>query len=176
MLAAQGIAAGDIDVAVAGGMESMSNCAVPPAAASARGCGWATARLVDSMIHDGLWCAFDDMPHGNDRRARGRRVSRHARGAGRATPWKAIGSARSRDAAGWFAEEICRCTIPQKKGAPHRHRSRRIHSRRHERRGVRALKPAFKPDGTVTAGNAPGVNDGAAALVVMGAERGRALA
>ena len=172
MLAAQGIATGDIDVAVAGGMESMSNA--PYLLPRVReGLRMGNGTLVDSMIHDGLWCAFDNCHMGMSGEARRRDVQRRARRAG---------SVRRRE--------------PSQGGARHarglvqgRDRARRRSRRRREppcvvdrdeairedttAEALAALKPAFKKDGTVTAGNAPGVNDGAAALVVMAAENAR---
>jgi len=173
MLAAQGIATRDIDVAVAGGMESMSNC--PYLLPRVReGLRMGDGQVVDSMISDGLWCAFEQSHMGlsgevvADRYAVGRTeqdayaVRSHEKAA-RATR------------EGWFRDETPPVSIPQRKGDPvvfDRDESIR------EDTSVEALsklKPAFKPEGTVTAGNAPGVNDGAAAVVVMAAERARAL-
>ena len=110
-------------------------------------------------------------PHGPDRRARRpRRTTSRARSR-TATPSRAIARPPTATRDGWFKDEILPVSIPQKKGDPIVVRSRRVDSRRHDapNRSAR-LKPAFKKDGTVTAGNAPGVNDGAAALVVMGAD------
>src|SRR6188508_2302441 len=173
MLAAQGIALGDIDVAVAGGMESMSNA--PYLLSRAReGLRMGDANLVDSMIHDGLWCAFEHCHMGMS----GEHVAeiydvpreeqdRYAAGSHR----KAACAA----AAGRFAPEIVPVEVPQPKGSPlviDRDETIRPDS---TVEALRALKPAFKKDGSVTAGNAPGVNDGAAALVVMSEERATAL-
>src|SRR3954469_20218659 len=156
MLAAQGIAAGDIDVAVAGGMESMSN--TPYLVSRIReGLRMGNGTLVDAMIHDGLWCAFDQCHMGMS--------GEHVAGTFQVTRAEqdAYATESHRKAAhaireGWFADEIVPVEIPQKKGAP-------IVFDRDE--PVRAdttvealagLKPAFKKDGSVTAGNAPGVN------------------
>ena len=173
MLAAQGIALGDIDVAVAGGMESMSNA--PYLLSRAReGLRMGDANLVDSMIHDGLWCAFEHCHMGMS----GEHVAeiydvpreeqdRYAAGSHR----KAACAA----AAGRFASEIVPVDVPQPKGSPlviDRDETIRSDSTVDV---LGALKPAFKKDGSVTAGNAPGVNDGAAALVVMSDERAAAL-
>jgi acetyl-CoA C-acetyltransferase len=166
MLAAQGIALGDIDVAVAGGMESMSNC--PYLLTRVReGLRMGDGKIVDSMIHDGLWDSFHDIHMGltGEHVAEKYCVTReqqdeYAAGSHR----KAAHATRE----GWFRDEILPVSIPQKKGDA-------IVIDRDE--GIREdttpealakLKPAFKKDGTVTAGNAPGVNDGAAAVVVMG--------
>jgi len=173
MLAAQAIATGDIDVAVAGGMESMSNC--PYLLPRAReGLRMGHGELLDSMISDGLWCAFEQCHMGNSgevvaehyhvgRQAQDEFAARSHQKAARATE------------AGWFKDEILPVSIPQHKGPPS------VLDRDEPVRGdataqaLAALKPAFKKDGTVTAGNAPGVNDGASALIVMAAQRARAL-
>ena len=168
MLAAQGIATGDIDVAVAGGMESMSNCPyLLPARPRRAADGQRRARRLDDR-----------------RTACGARSS----SATWATParWSpstitsvaqaqdAFAAAQppeggGRDAAGRFhATRSCPISIPQRSGSAARRRSRTNRSAPDTTvESLGALKPAFKKDGTVTAGNAPGVNDGAAALVVM---------
>ena len=173
MLAAQGIALGDIDIAVAGGMESMSNA--PYLLPRAReGLRMGDASLVDSMIHDGLWCAFEHCHmgmsgehvaelYGVSREEQDRYAAESHRKAARAA------------AEGRFAAEIARVEVPQPKGSPSvfdRDETIRPDSTVEV---LKALKPAFKKEGSVTAGNAPGVNDGAAALVVMSNERATAL-
>jgi len=173
MLAAQGIATGDIDIAVAGGMESMSNC--PYLLPRVReGLRMGDGQVVDSMIHDGLWCAFENYHMGETGEIVAEKygVSRAEQDAyAAASHQKAARAARE----GWFADEILPVRIPQRKGDP-------IVFDRDEpvredttAEALAKLKPAFKKDGTVTAANAPGVNDGAAALVVVAAERARAL-
>ncbi len=173
MLAAQGIAAGDIDVAVAGGMESMSNS--PYLLPRIReGLRMGNGTLVDSMINDGLWCAFEQCHMGMSGE-----VVAEAYSVGRAEQ-DAYAAESHRKAAhatreGWFADEILPISIPQKKGAPavvDRDEAIREDT---TAEGLAALKPAFTKDGTVTAGNAPGVNDGAAAVVVMAADKARTL-
>jgi len=173
MLAAQGIATGDIDVAVAGGMESMSNA--PYLLPRVReGLRMGNGTLVDSMINDGLWCAFEQCHMGMSGEvvADHYKICREQQDAFAAeSHQKAAHATRE----GWFKEEILPITIPQKKGNP-------VVVDRDEAiredttvQALAGLKPAFKKDGTVTAGNAPGVNDGAAALVVMSTEKARAL-
>jgi acetyl-CoA C-acetyltransferase len=168
MLAAQGIATNDIDVAVAGGMESMSNC--PYLLNRVReGLRMGDATIVDSMIHDGLWDSFNDIHMG----LTGEVVSERYRVTREQQDCYAVESHRKAAGAtkqGWFKDEIVPVSIPQKKGDP-------IVIDRDEPiredttlESLSKLKPAFKKDGTVTAGNAPGVNDGAAALVVMAAD------
>ncbi|HYN08509.1 MAG TPA: acetyl-CoA C-acetyltransferase [Vicinamibacterales bacterium] len=168
MLASQGIATGDIDIAVAGGMESMSNC--PYLLNRVReGLRMGDATIVDSMIHDGLWDAFHDIHMG----LTGEVVSEKYRVTREQQDCYAVESHRKAAAAtkqGWFRDEIVPVSIPQKKGDPiviDRDESIREDT---TLESLGRLKPAFKKDGTVTAGNAPGVNDGAAALVVMAAD------
>jgi acetyl-CoA C-acetyltransferase len=173
MLAAQGIATGDIDVAVAGGMESMSN--TPYILPRIReGLRMGNGELRDLMIHDGLWCAMDNCHMGmaGETVAQSYGVTREEQDAYAAESHRRAAAATE---AGLFRNEMLPVTIQQKKGAPV------VVDRDEPVRGdttaeaLAKLKPAFKADGTVTAGNAPGVNDGAAALVVMAAERAQAL-
>ena len=173
MIADQGIRVGDIDVAVAGGMESMSNC--PYLLPRVRdGLRMGNGEVVDSMINDGLWCAFEQCHMGNS----GEVVAEHYK-IGRAA--QDDYAARSHQKAarasdeGAFNDEILPIVIPQKKGDPlvvDRDEAIRADT---TVESLAALKPAFKQDGSVTAGNAPGVNDGAAALVVMAAGRASSL-
>src|SRR6478672_2200488 len=173
MLAAQGIATGDIDVAVAGGMESMSN--TPYLLSRVReGLRMGNGTLVDSMIQDGLWCAFEQCHMGMS----GEHVAEHFKVGREAQDRYAAESHRKAAQAtreGWFKDEIVPVEIPQKKGTPVLF-DRDESIREDTTAGVLAgLKPAFKKDGSVTAGNAPGVNDGAAAVVVMAADIARSL-
>ena len=173
MLAAQGIAIGDVEIVVAGGMESMSQC--PYLLPRAReGFRMGNGTLVDSMINDGLWCAFEQCHMGNagETVAEVYHVPRDAQDAYAARSHRKASEATE---AGYFKDEMLAISIPQKKGGslsldrdePIR-RDATIES-------LRALKPAFKKEGSVTVGNAPGVNDGASALVVMAAQRAKAL-
>jgi acetyl-CoA C-acetyltransferase len=173
MLAAQGIATGDIDVAVAGGMESMSNA--PYLLPRVReGLRMGNGTLVDSMINDGLWCAFEQCHMGMS----GEVVAEHYKiGRCEQDTFAAESHQKAAHATreGWFKEEILPIGIPQKKGnAILVDRDEAIREDT-TTQVLAGLKPAFKKDGTVTAGNAPGVNDGAAAVVVMSAEKARAL-
>jgi acetyl-CoA C-acetyltransferase len=168
MLAAQGIATGDIDIAVAGGMESMSNC--PYLLSKAReGLRMGDGTLIDSMIHDGLWDSFNNVHMG----LTGELVSERYHVSREEQDKYSVESHRRAAHAtreGWFTQEILPVSIPQKKGDPivvSRDESIREDT---SVESLAKLKPAFKKDGTVTAGNAPGVNDGAAATVVMAAE------
>jgi len=173
MLADQAIRVGDIDVAVAGGMESMSNC--PYLLPRVRdGLRMGNAEILDSMINDGLWCAFEQCHMGNS----GEVVAEHYH-VGRAAQddyaARSHQKAARAQADGAFEEEILPISIAQKKGSPivvDRDEAVRPETTADT---LAALKPAFKKDGTVTAGNAPGVNDGASALVVMDAVRAASL-
>lgn len=173
MIADQAIRAGDIDIAVAGGMESMSNC--PYLLTRVRdGLRMGNTEVIDSMINDGLWCAFEQQHMGHS----GEVVAEHYH-VGRAAQddyaARSHQKAARATADGAFASEILPMSIPQKKGNPlvvDRDEAIRADT---TAEGLAALKPAFKKDGTVTAGNAPGVNDGASALVVMAADRAKAL-
>ena len=173
MLAAQGIATGDIDVAVAGGMESMSNA--PYLLPRVReGLRMGNTEIIDSMISDGLWCSFEHCHMGMSGEvvAEMYSVGRSEQDAYAAESHQKAARA-SREC--WFKEEILPISIPQKKGNPtifNRDESIREDT---TPESLAALRPAFKKDGTVTAGNAPGVNDGAAALVVMSDEKAREL-
>jgi acetyl-CoA C-acetyltransferase len=154
---------------VAGGMESMSNC--PYLLERAReGLRMGHGRVIDSMINDGLWCSFEQCHMGNagevvasqyhiDRECQDRYAVESHRRAAAAT------------AEGRFRAEIVPIEVPQRKGPPlviDRDESIRPET---SMQTLGALKAAFQKDGTVTAGNAPPVNDGAAALVVMSADR-----
>jgi acetyl-CoA C-acetyltransferase len=168
MLAAQGIATGDIDVAVAGGMESMSNC--PYLLFKVReGLRMGDSKVVDSMIHDGLWDAFDDVHMGMT----GELVSERYKVSRDEQDAYAVESHRKASKAtkeGAFTDEMLPISIPQRKGDPVIVNTDEPIREDTSMESLGRLKPAFKKDGTVTAGNAPGVNDAASALVVMGAD------
>jgi acetyl-CoA C-acetyltransferase len=173
MLADQAIRAGDIDIAVAGGMESMSNC--PYLLPRVReGLKMGNGELLDAMITDGLWCAFEQCHMGNSGEvvAEHYHVGREAQDAYAALSHQKAAAAAD---AGRFAEEILPVSIPQKNRAPiviDRDEPIRADT---TAESLGRLTPAFQKDGTVTAGNAPGVNDGASALVVMAADRAKSL-
>jgi acetyl-CoA C-acetyltransferase len=175
MLATQGIAAGDFEIAVAGGMESMSNA--PYLLPRVReGLRLGHAEVVDSMINDGLWCAFENCHMGMSGEAVAQKyaITRAEQDA------YAVCSHRKATQAikeGWFRQEILPVQMKQRKGPPIAFdRDEAVREDTNEA-ALAALKPAFVSDGsgTVTAGNAPGVNDGAAALVVMSETRAAAL-
>ena len=174
MLAAQGIATGDIEIAVAGGMESMSNA--PYLLPRVReGLRMGNGQIIDSMINDGLWCAFENCHMGisGETVAEKYSVGRSEQDTYAAESHRKAAQATSE---GWFTDEIFPISIPQKKGTAlvvDKDEGIRPDTTA-ESLGV--LKPAFKKDGgTVTAGNAPGVNDGAAALVVVSEAKAKAL-
>ena len=173
MLAQQAIAVGDIEVAVAGGMESMSN--TPYLLPGAReGLRMGNSQIVDSMVHDGLWCSFEQCHMGNagELIAAEYHIDRAAQDE---YAFNSHRKAADAESSGRFKAEILPVTIPQKKGDPlvvARDESIRADT---SVTTLGSLKPAFKKDGTVTAGNAPPVNDGAAALVVISAGRAASL-
>jgi acetyl-CoA C-acetyltransferase len=168
MLAAQGIAVGDFDVAVAGGMESMSNC--PYLLPKVReGLRMGDGKIIDSMVHDGLWDSFHNVHMGltGEHVSETYKITRDEQDAFAADSHRKAAHATD---AGWFKDELLPVEVPQRKGDPlvvDRDESIRADT---TAEGLARLKPVFKKDGTVTAGNAPGVNDGAAALVVMAAD------
>jgi acetyl-CoA C-acetyltransferase len=172
-LADQLIRAGEVEVVVAGGMESMSEAPylVPKARFGAR---MGNAEMVDSMVHDGLWSTFlkEHMGASSDDVNRELEISREEQDA-----WAARSHMRAQRAweSGAMKEEIATVAVPQRRGDA-------VKVERDE--GVRAettpeslakLAPAFRSDGTITAGNASQISDGAAAVVVMSKERAGAL-
>ncbi|MBA2874440.1 acetyl-CoA C-acetyltransferase [Thermaerobacillus caldiproteolyticus] len=163
------IRAGDGEVIVAGGMESMSNA--PYVLPKARwGFRMGDSTVKDLMVHDGLTCSFTGVHMGiyGSETAKELEISREEQDA-----WAYRSHQRAIAAieAGLLAEEIVTVEIPQRKGAPllieHDEAPRRDTSLDK----LAKLAPVFDPTGTITAGNAPGVNDGAAALVLMSEER-----
>lgn len=173
MLATQGIAAGDLEVAVAGGMESMSRA--PYLLDRMReGLRLGNGLLLDAMVHDGLWCAHENWHMGmtGEVVAETYGVTREEQDAYAVESHHRAAEATRR---GWFADEILPVKVSQKKGPAtifdHDEPVREDTSSQ----SLMKLQPAFKPDGTVTAGNAPGVNDGAAAVVVMSSDRATSL-
>jgi acetyl-CoA C-acetyltransferase len=173
MMAAQGIQLGDTDIVVAGGMESMSNA--PYLLPKAReGYRLGNGTLIDSMINDGLWCAFDNQHMG----CTGEVVAERFHVSRAEQDEYALQSHRKAAAAikaGKFKDEIVPVQIPQKKGAATVFDTDETVREDTSVEVLGKLKPAFKEGGTVTAGNAPGVNDGASALVVTSMERAKEL-
>ncbi|MBX3299171.1 MAG: acetyl-CoA C-acetyltransferase [Acidobacteria bacterium] len=169
-LASQAVQLGDSEFVVAGGMESMSN--IPYAMPGARdGYRMGNQTVTDLMIHDGLWCPFENWHMGNTGEvvAEKYHITREAQDEFAAASHQKAAAAQ---AAGRFADEIVPIEIPQKKGDPIVLAADEPVRPDTTAEGLAKLKPAFKRDGgTVTAGNAPGVNDGASALVVTSAEK-----
>lgn len=168
-LARQAIIAGDADIIVAGGMENMSQA--PYIMKNGReGFKMGDQKIIDSMISDGLWCAFNDYHMGItaenlcDRYS----ITREEQDTFSAASQQKAAAAIE---AGTFAEEIVTIEIPQRKGDPIL-----FDQDEYVKAGTTAdrlgkLRPAFKKDGSVTAGNASGINDGAAAFVIMSKEK-----
>ncbi len=173
VFASQAIKAGDHACIVAGGMESMSNC--PYMLAKARtGYRLGDGKLIDSMVHDGLWCAFEDFHMGNT----GELVAEKYKISREAIDEYAYNSHRKAVAAmegGKFADEITPVQVPQRKGDPVIFEVDEGPRKDTSAEKLGKLRPAFKKDGVVTAGNAPSVNDGGSAVVVMSRERAREL-
>ncbi len=173
MLASQSIASGDAQVVVAGGMESMSNA--PYLLRKLReGLRLGHSEAVDSMIHDGLWCAFEHWHMGMTGEAVAEKygLTRAQQDAYAACSHRKAAAAIRE---GWFRDEIVAVPVPQKKGPPVAFDQDEPVRPDTTSESLAPLKPAFKKDGTVTAGNAPGVNDGAAAVVVVEAGHAAAL-
>jgi acetyl-CoA C-acetyltransferase len=173
MLAAQAIKAGDADVVVAGGMESMSRA--PYYLFGAReGFKMGHQQMVDGMIHDGLWDVYNNFHMGAAAEIIATKFKVNREDQDRF----AVESHRKAVAAidaGKFKAEIVPVEIPQKKGDPVVVATDESPRRDTSYEKLTQLKPAFQKDGSVTAGNAPSVNDGASALVVMSAEKAKAL-
>ena len=167
MLAAQAVATDEFEVVVAGGMESMSQA--PYLLKKARtGYRLGNDTIYDHMIVDGLWDVYNDLHMGNcaELLAKEHRISREDQDAFAASSYtRALTAIRE----GKFEKEIVGLEIPQKKGAPLVFKVDEEPGRGNVAK-LTALKPVFQKDGTVTAGNASTINDGAAAVVVMSAE------
>ena len=172
MLAAQAVALGDADVVVAGGMESMSNA--PHLQRGLRaGVRMGNFTTVDAMIHDGLWCAFNDVHMGSlaEYTARKAGLTRQDLDAfAAASQQKAARAIES----GAFREEIVPVEVPQRKGPPKVFDTDEPVKPQTTVEVLAKLRPAFEKDGMVTAGNAPGLTDGASALVVTSRELAQA--
>jgi acetyl-CoA C-acetyltransferase len=165
MLAAQAIRAGDLDVIVAGGMESMSN--VPYLLPKARtGYRLGNGELVDGVVYDGLWCAFKNHHMGNSAEyiAKKFNVTREDQDRFSVDSHKKAIAAQKE---GLFKDEIVPVLIPQKKGEPKCFCQDERPRPDTSMETLGKLRPAFDKEGSVTAGNAPGLNDGASAVVVM---------
>ncbi len=174
-LAQQAIQTGNSEIVVAGGMESMSNA--PYLLPNARkGFRLGDQKVVDSMVHDGLWDVYNDYHMGNtgENVAEKYKVSREEQDEYALNSHRKAVSAMNECR---FKDQIVPVELPaKKKGAPPVLFTRDESPREDTTiEALRSLKPAFRKDGTVTAGNAPGVNDGASALVVMSAAKAKEL-
>ncbi|MGB3918839.1 MAG: acetyl-CoA C-acetyltransferase [Thiothrix litoralis] len=172
-LAYQAVACGDADIVIAGGQETMSASAhVLPNSRNGQKMGdW---KMVDTMIKDGLWCAFNDCHMGitAENIADKYGFSREAQDE------FAAGSQQKTEAAqkaGAFNDEIIPVVIPQRKGDPVVFNTDEFPRAGTTAASLGKLRPAFKKDGSVTAGNASGINDGAAAVIVMTAAKAKEL-
>ena len=172
-LAYQAVACGDADIVIAGGQETMSASAhVLPNSRNGQKMGdW---KMVDTMIKDGLWCAFNDCHMGitAENIADKYGFSREAQDE------FAAGSQQKTEAAqkaGVFNDEIIPVVIPQRKGDPVVFNTDEFPRAGTTAASLGKLRPAFKKDGSVTAGNASGINDGAAAVIVMTAAKAKEL-
>ena len=168
-LAAQMIKAGDADCIVAGGMENMS--AAPYCLPANRwGQRMGDGKVVDTMIKDGLWDAFNDYHMGvtAENIAERWNLTREEQDAFAASSQQ---KAEAAIKSGRFKDEIVPVVIPQRKGEPKVFDTDEFPRFGTTKEGLAKLRPAFKKDGTVTAGNASGINDGAAAFVIMSAEK-----
>ena len=173
MLAAQAVAYGDSDIVIAGGQENMS--ASPHVLLGSRdGQRMGDWKMIDSMIVDGLWDVYNQYHMGitaeNVAKAHG--ISRDMQDA------LALGSQQKAAAAqdaGKFAAEIVPFSIAQKKGDPIVFAADEYINRKTNAEALAGLRPAFDKSGSVTAGNASGINDGAAAVMVMSAKKAAAL-
>lgn len=168
MLAGQSISLGDNEIIVAGGMESMSNA--PYLLMKGRdGYRMGNGEIIDAMVHDGLWCAFDNWHMGET----GEVVAQKYQITRGQQDEYAVNSqlkAVAAISAGRFKDEICPVAIPQRKGDPLIFDTDEGPRADSTLESLTKLKPAFRKDGTVTAGNASTINDGAAALVVTSEE------
>ncbi len=167
------IRTGEIDIAVAGGMENMSQG--PYLLPGGRwGHRLGHGKVLDATVHDGLWCPVRDVHMGchGDAMAREFKVRREDQDAWAYHSHRRALAAMSE---GRFEEEIVPVELPQKKGPPVVVKADEPPRPDTSLEKLAALRPAFSPDGTITAGNAPGINDGAAALILMSRARAEAM-
>ena len=172
-LAAQAIKCGDADVIIAGGQENMSQAphALPNSRNGQRMGDW---QMTDTMIKDGLWCAFNDYHMGitAENVADRYEISRDEQDT---FALRSQNLAEEAQAAGRFQEEIVPVEIPQRKGDPIVFQEDEFIRKGATIEGIQKVRPAFKKDGSVTAANASGINDGAAAVVVMSSSKAKEL-
>jgi acetyl-CoA C-acetyltransferase len=168
-LAAQSIVAGESEIVLAGGMENMSQA--PYLLVGARG-GYRMGdqKVVDSMIRDGLWCAFNDYHMGITAENLCSKYELSREELDEFAAWSQE-KAQKALAEGRFKDEIIPVEIPQRKGDPLKFEVDEFPRAGVTTESLAKLRPAFKKDGSVTAGNASGINDGAAALLIMSREK-----
>jgi acetyl-CoA C-acetyltransferase len=169
MLAAQAVRLGDADIVIAGGMENMSQAPYLLQGARA-GLRMGDAPMVDSMIRDGLWCAMCDIHMGITAENVAERYGLTRAEQDEFAAWSQEKAQQALNS-GRFGDEIVPVSIPQRKGDPLLFAQDEFPRAGTTVETLGKLRPAFKQDGTVTAGNASGINDGSAALVVMSAEK-----
>lgn len=173
MLAAQAIACGDAEIIVAGGMESMTNA--PYLLTKAReGYRIGNGEIIDAMIHDGLWCAFDNWHMGETGEVVAEKYQ-ITRAQQDDFAYHSHRKAVVAIAAGKFNDEIFPIAIEQRKGEPIIFATDEGPRADSSVEALAKLKPAFRSAGTVTAGNASAINDGAAAIVIMSEEKAQQL-
>jgi acetyl-CoA C-acetyltransferase len=173
MLAANAIIAGDAEIVVAGGQENMS--AAPHVLPNSRdGFRMGDAKLIDTMIYDGLWDVYNQYHMGMtaENVAKEYGITREQQDAFAALSQNKAEAAQK---SGRFNDEIVPIQIPQKKGEPLSFATDEFVRHGVTAESLAALKPAFSKEGSVTAANASGINDGAAAVVVMSAKKAEAL-
>ena len=173
MLAAQAIRDGDSEIVIAGGQENMS--ASPHVLMNSRnGARMGDTKLVDTMINDGLWDVYNKYHMGitAENVAKQYGISREDQDALALASQQKAAAAQD---AGRFKDEIVGISIPQRKGDPVVFDTDEFLNRKSSLEGLAGLKPAFDKAGSVTAGNASGINDGAAAVMVMSAAKAAAL-
>ena len=173
MLAAQAVAWGDSEIVVAGGQENMS--ASPHVLQNSRdGQRMGDWKMLDSMIVDGLWDVYNQYHMGTtaENVAKAHGITREMQDALALASQQKASAAQD---AGKFKDEIVGVTIPQKKGDPLVFAADEFINKKTNAEALAGLRPAFDKAGSVTAGNASGLNDGAAAVVVMSAKKAAAL-
>lgn len=173
MLAAQAVAWGDSEIVIAGGQESMS-LAPHVLLGSRQGQRMGDWKLIDSMVNDGLWDVYNQYHMGvtAENVAKAYDISRGQQDALALASQQKAAAAQD---AGRFSAEIVPVVLPQKKGDPVVFDADEFLNRKTSAEGLAGLRPAFDKAGSVTAGNASGINDGAAAVMVMGAKKAASL-
>jgi acetyl-CoA C-acetyltransferase len=172
-LAAQAILCGDAEVIIAGGQENMSRSAhvLPKSRDGQRMGDW---QLVDTMVKDGLWCAFNNYHMGTTAENIAEKYSID-RGEQDEFAYRSQNKAEAAQVSGRFDEEITPVEIPQRKGDPVVFNQDEYIRKGAKLEDMSKLRPAFSKEGSVTAGNASGINDGAAAVMVMSASKAKEL-